>query len=177
MRLLGFELRTFRRAVSALNHWAISPAPRKPFFWLESAFGFELHTVTCTLKQPLPWTTCTPKQPPGNTWCSRFPAVSSGMCFSLLSFSVLSGFVCQLDTGWSYHRERSFSWGSAFTRSSGGAFFQLVSDQGWRAPCGWYHPWAGSLGFDKKASWGSQEKQRKVLTSIYRYLYILKRHY
>jgi hypothetical protein len=27
MSLLGFELRTFRRAVGALNHWAISPAP------------------------------------------------------------------------------------------------------------------------------------------------------
>jgi hypothetical protein len=31
MWLLGIELRTFRRAVSALNHWAISPAPRKDF--------------------------------------------------------------------------------------------------------------------------------------------------
>jgi hypothetical protein len=27
MWLLGFELRTFGRAVGALNHWAISPAP------------------------------------------------------------------------------------------------------------------------------------------------------
>jgi hypothetical protein len=27
MWLLGFELRTFGRAVSALNHWSISPAP------------------------------------------------------------------------------------------------------------------------------------------------------
>ena len=39
---------------------------------------------------------------------------------------VLAGFVCQLDTGWSYHRERSFSWGSASMRSSCGAFSQLV---------------------------------------------------
>jgi hypothetical protein len=31
MWLLGFELRTFRRAVSALNHWAISPAPYGSF--------------------------------------------------------------------------------------------------------------------------------------------------
>ena len=30
MWLLGFELRTFRRAVGALNHWAISPAPPPP---------------------------------------------------------------------------------------------------------------------------------------------------
>jgi hypothetical protein len=39
---------------------------------------------------------------------------------------VLADFVCQLDTGWSYHRERSFSWGSASMRSSCGAFSQLV---------------------------------------------------
>jgi hypothetical protein len=34
--------------------------------------------------------------------------------------------LCQLDTGWSYHRERSFSWGNASTRSSYKAFSQLV---------------------------------------------------
>ena len=28
----------------------------------------------------------------------------------------------------------------------------LISDQGGRSPCGWCHPWAGSLGFYKKAS-------------------------
>jgi hypothetical protein len=39
---------------------------------------------------------------------------------------VLAGFVCQLDISWSYHRERSFSWGSASMRSSCGAFSQLV---------------------------------------------------
>jgi hypothetical protein len=39
---------------------------------------------------------------------------------------VLAGFVYQLDTGWSYHRERSFSWGSASMRSSCKAFSQLV---------------------------------------------------
>ena len=39
---------------------------------------------------------------------------------------VLTGFVCQLDTGWSYRRERSFSWGSASMRSNCGAFSQLV---------------------------------------------------
>jgi hypothetical protein len=32
MWLLGFELRTFRRAVSALNLWAISPAPSVFFY-------------------------------------------------------------------------------------------------------------------------------------------------
>jgi hypothetical protein len=39
---------------------------------------------------------------------------------------VLAGFVCQLDTGWSYHRERSFSWGNASMRSSCKAFSQLL---------------------------------------------------
>jgi hypothetical protein len=39
---------------------------------------------------------------------------------------VLAGFGCQLYTGWSYHRERSFSWGDASMRSSCKAFFQLV---------------------------------------------------
>jgi len=34
--------------------------------------------------------------------------------------------LCQLDTGWSYHRERSFSWGNTSTRSSCKAFSQLV---------------------------------------------------
>jgi hypothetical protein len=34
--------------------------------------------------------------------------------------------MCQFDTGWSCHRERSFSWGNASMRSSCGAFSQLV---------------------------------------------------
>jgi hypothetical protein len=34
--------------------------------------------------------------------------------------------VCQLDTNWSYHRERSFRWGNASMRSSCKAFSQLV---------------------------------------------------
>ena len=38
----------------------------------------------------------------------------------------LASFVCQLDTGWSYHKERSFSWESASMRSNCGAFPQLV---------------------------------------------------
>ena len=32
--------------------------------------------------------------------------------------NVLAGFVCQLDTSWSYHRERSFGWENAYMRSS-----------------------------------------------------------
>jgi hypothetical protein len=34
--------------------------------------------------------------------------------------------LCQLDTGWSYHRERSFSWENATTRSNCKVFSQLV---------------------------------------------------
>jgi hypothetical protein len=34
--------------------------------------------------------------------------------------------LCQLDTSWSYHRERSFSWGNASKRSSCKAFSELV---------------------------------------------------
>ena len=39
---------------------------------------------------------------------------------------ILAGFVCQLDTDWSYHRERSFSWGNASMRSICGALSQLA---------------------------------------------------
>jgi hypothetical protein len=45
---------------------------------------------------------------------------------------VLAGFVCQFDAGWSYHRERSFSWGNASMRSGCKAFSQLVIK--WRGP-------------------------------------------
>ena len=49
------------------------------------------------------------------------------LCFKLTRGQfVLASFMYQLDTGWSYHRERSFSWGSASMRSSCGAFSQLV---------------------------------------------------
>jgi hypothetical protein len=43
MWLLGFELRTFRRAVSALNHWAISPAPSYVFkkYFISVKFNVE----------------------------------------------------------------------------------------------------------------------------------------
>ena len=39
---------------------------------------------------------------------------------------VLASFVCQLDTGWSYHRERSLPLGNASMRSRCKAFSQLV---------------------------------------------------
>jgi hypothetical protein len=47
-------------------------------------------------------------------------------CIKQIMMTVLASFACQLDTGWSYYRERSFSWGSASMRSSCGAFSQLV---------------------------------------------------
>jgi hypothetical protein len=54
------------------------------------------------------------------------PITLGGHWAKVKRLGVLAGFVCQLDTGWSYHRERSFSWGSASMRSSCGAFSQLV---------------------------------------------------
>jgi hypothetical protein len=74
------------------------------------------------------------------------------------STSVPSGFVCQLDTSWGYHRERSLPWGNASMRSSRKAFSHLVI-KGGRTHCGWDHPWAGSLGFYKRAGWASQGRQ------------------
>jgi hypothetical protein len=93
--------------------------------------------------------------------CSLFPPTIWLIWIELRSpdlNGVLAGFVRQLDTGWSYHRERSFSWGSASMRSSCKAFSQLVI-KGGRTHCGWCHPWAGSLGFYRKASWASKGKQ------------------
>jgi hypothetical protein len=49
MWLLGFELRTFRRAVSALNHWAISPAPDRGS---NSSAGLELVVQSTLAKTP-----------------------------------------------------------------------------------------------------------------------------
>jgi hypothetical protein len=40
--------------------------------------------------------------------------------------AVLAGFLCQLDTSWSFHRERSFSWGNILMRSSCKEFSQLM---------------------------------------------------
>jgi hypothetical protein len=48
---------------------------------------------------------------------------------SCVSFGLVQVYwlvLCQFKTGWSYDRERSFSWGSASTRSSCKAFSQLV---------------------------------------------------
>jgi hypothetical protein len=54
MRLLGFELRTFRKAVSALTHWAISPAHLCYFDFPLSASSLqlELWSLSFLLLQP-----------------------------------------------------------------------------------------------------------------------------
>jgi hypothetical protein len=53
--------------------------------------------------------------------------LGSTMHFVLFTLGLVYWLVlCQLDTGWSYYRIRSFSWGNASMRSSCGAFFQLV---------------------------------------------------
>jgi hypothetical protein len=56
---------------------------------------------------------------------------------------VLAGFVCQLDTGWSYHRKELQVRKCLHEIQLWGIF--SISDQGGKAPCEWYHPWAGSL--------------------------------
>jgi hypothetical protein len=45
-------------------------------------------------------------------------------------YGVLAGFVCPLDTGWSFHRERSFGWENASMRPNCKAFSQLVVNVG-----------------------------------------------
>jgi hypothetical protein len=65
--------------------------------------------------------------------------------------------LCQLDTGWSYHIERSFSWRNASTRSS--------CDQGGKVPCGWCHLWAGSLGSIREQA--GQARGSKPVTSLH----------
>jgi hypothetical protein len=45
-------------------------------------------------------------------WKTEFPPLRQSflpLSLSSRKMGVLAGFVCQLDTGWSYHRERSFS--------------------------------------------------------------------
>jgi hypothetical protein len=66
------------------------------------------------------------------------------LCVKLTSDQVYWLVLCQLDTGWSYHRERSFSWRNASTRSSSGAFSQLVIKG--EGPLVGGHLWDGSLG-------------------------------
>jgi hypothetical protein len=84
--------------------------------------------------------------------------INRDLFFFILRNLILAGFVCQLDTSWSYHKERSLPWGNASMISSCKAFSQLVI-KGGRAHCGWCHSWAGSLVFYKKASWARQRKQ------------------
>jgi hypothetical protein len=65
--------------------------------------------------------------------------------------------LCQRGTGWSYHRERSFSWKNASTRSSCRTFSQLViKGKGplWVGPSLGWQSW-----FYKRTGWASQGKQ------------------
>jgi hypothetical protein len=69
---------------------------------------------------------------------------------------VLASFVSTWHS-WSYHRERSFSWGNASMRSNCKAFSQLVN-KGERPL--WLGPSLGWLSwFYKRAGWASQGKQ------------------
>ena len=59
----------------------------------------------------------------------------------------------QLDTSWSYHRERSLSWGNTSMRSSCKAFSQLVIKGEGPAHCGWSHPWPSPLWVEPSLDW------------------------
>jgi hypothetical protein len=73
-------------------------------------------------------------------------------CF-LVFLSVLAGFVS------TWHKlELSQRKGKCVHEIQLWGIFS-ISDQGGKAPCGWGHPWAGSLGFYKRAGWASQGKQ------------------
>ena len=92
----------------------------------------------------------------GQSWTLYRPKSSllTGLYWDL----VLASFVSTWHS-WSYHRERSFSWGNASIRCNCKAFSQLVI-KGGKAPCGWDHLRAGSHGSIRKqaeqARWGSQ---------------------
>jgi hypothetical protein len=55
-------------------------------------------------------------------------------CRGLYTSCTLAGSVCQLDTSWSYHRERNLLSGNASMRSSCKAFSQLVIKWGRAQP-------------------------------------------
>ena len=70
-------------------------------------------------------------------------------CQQLINISIYTCIVywlvlCQLDTGWSYHRESCFSWKMPPRVQLQGIF--SISDQEGRSPYGWCHFWADSLG-------------------------------
>jgi hypothetical protein len=89
----------------------------------------------------------------GKYLCFRIQGENSMKNYIQCEFDgILAGFVCQLDTGWSYHRERIFIWGSASMRSNCGTFNQLVVKRGRPLVGDRYHFWAGSLGFYERAS-------------------------
>jgi len=75
---------------------------------------------------------------------NQSPQDTGGISFfiPLRMGSALAGFVCQLDTSWSYHRERSISWGNVFMRPSCKAFAQLVIKRGGPSPL-WVVPSLG----------------------------------
>ena len=66
----------------------------------------------------------------------------------LIRRAVLAGFVYQLDTSWSYHRQRSLPLGNVSMRSSCKAFSQLVIEWG-RPIVGGGCPWAGPGFYDE----------------------------
>ena len=124
------------------NSWASWPwRPHGNFF-----FPLPLHPGHCLRPRAL--------EPSHHPFSSAQPRLKA---------SVPAGFVCQLDTSWSFHRERSLPWGNASMRSSSKAFSQLVI-KGGRAHCGWSIPGLVVLGSIRKQA--EQARGSKPVSSI-----------
>ena len=139
MWLLGFKLRSSERALGALNHWTISPAPQ-PNCW---------RTNIKLIKES------------NNTDTSRTEYVYGCSCLCWLV-------LCQCELELSERREpqlikclpRMGLWASLWVS------FLLSNWQEGPAHCGWFHSWAGGPGFYKKADWACQGEQPVSPTPI-----------
>jgi hypothetical protein len=73
------------------------------------------------------------------------------LCVKLTRCQLYGMVLCQLDTGWNYHREKELQVRKYLHDIQLYGIF-LISDQDERASCGRSHFWACSLWFYKKAS-------------------------
>ena len=101
--LLGFELRTFRRAVSALNRWVISPALKPPHY---------KHTYANTHTSA--YTHSTHMHPHMHTYahiymcictCTHTTCTNTNTYMICISFQVIQVMInlhCQLDSIWNH---------------------------------------------------------------------------
>ena len=92
-------------------------------------------------------------------WSQRTGSLSSLASGWSFRWWPLYWLVLCVNTIWSYPRERILPWWNDSMRSSCKALSQLVIRGQDLVHCGRCHPWAGSPGFYKKASWAIQGKQ------------------